>query len=214
MTSKKNSLKRSRLYLILDKDVCGERRLKSILDAALTGGVDIIQYRDKTSSTKRMIALAGPLKALTQKRDKIFIVNDRPDVALAVKADGIHLGQDDAPVSVIRKLLGNDVIVGLSCHDMPDIRRAGKLAIDYAGFGPVFPTLTKPHMKGRGLTLLKQALNAATFPVFAIGGITHKNLARILDCGCPRAAVCRDICQATEPDKMTDLLKTFMENHV
>lgn len=214
MTSKKNFLRHSRLYLILDKDVCGEKKLLPVLKGALRGGVDIVQFRDKSSSTRRMIELAGPLARLTQAQNRIFIVNDRPEAALAVSADGIHVGQDDAPVSVIRKLLGKDLIVGISCHSLADIQKAGKLDIDYAGFGPVFPTLTKPHMKGRGLTLLKKALNRAAFPVFAIGGIDQFNFPDILACGHTKVAVCRDICLASKPEKNAAHLKTLMENHV
>ncbi|MFA5038753.1 MAG: thiamine phosphate synthase [Candidatus Omnitrophota bacterium] len=210
MKPKKNLLKNSRLYLILDKDVCGEKRLIPVLSRALKGGVDVVQFRDKTSSVSHMIRLAGPLAELTRRHGRIFIVNDRPEVARAVLADGIHVGQEDSPVEVLREFLGNDLLIGLSCHSLCDLKRAQDLPIDYAGFGPVFPTQTKPLVKARGTRLLKKALALCRLPVFAIGGIEKKTLSIVMAAGARRIACCREICLAENPDKTAAILKSAL----
>lgn len=183
--------------------------------AALVGGVDIVQLRDKTSTTRKMIALARPLAALARAAGRLFVINDRIDVAEAVGADGIHLGQDDAPAAVARKLLGRDTLIGISCHSLKDVRESLKERVDYLGFGPVFPTMTKPGMRPRGLKLLLRVVSLTPQPVFAIGGITYGRLQDILTTGLNRVAVCREICLAKDVTGTTCLLKdTLKKNHV
>lgn len=211
MNWKKQHLKNSRLYLILDKDVCGPQKLKSIMVAALAGGVDIVQLRDKTSTAREMIAFAAPLASMARRAGCLFIINDRIDVAKAVDADGVHLGQDDAPVAVARKLLEREAIIGISCHTLKDVRESRKMAVDYLGFGPVFATLTKPGMRPRGLTLLRHALSLTSRPVFAIGGIDLGRLPSISSAGSNRAAVCREICLAKDITSATRKLKAVLK---
>jgi len=216
MNWKKQHLKNSRLYLILDKDVCGTKKLKNVMSAALAGGVDIVQLRDKTSTTKEMIAIAGPLAAMTRAAKRLLIINDRIDVAKAVDADGVHLGQEDAPAAVARKLLGKDALIGISCHSAKDVRESLTMPVDYLGFGPIFATLTKPGMRPRGLQLLRQILSLTSRPVFAIGGINLGRLCQgILATEAGRVAVCREICLAKDIAGTTRLLKNTLEkNHV
>ena len=124
MRLKKRLLNGSRLYLILDKSACGRKNLKTVLKRAIRGGVDIVQYRDKASATKTVIRQARFLLE-TARRSRIpFIINDRLDVALSINADGLHLGQEDAPVRVARKVLGENKIIGLSCHSLSQVRKA------------------------------------------------------------------------------------------
>jgi thiamine-phosphate pyrophosphorylase len=212
MNWKKQHLKNSRLYLILDKDVCGAKKLKNVMSAALAGGVDIVQLRDKTSTTKEMIALAGPLAAMTRAAKRLLIINDRIDVAKAVDADGVHLGQEDAPAAVARKLLGKDALIGISCHSAKDVRESLAMPVDYLGFGPIFATLTKPGMRPRGLQLLRQILSLTPRPVFAIGGINLGRLRQgVLATEAGRVAVCREICLAKNIAGTTRLLKNTLE---
>ncbi len=180
--------------------------------AALAGGADIVQLRDKTSTTKEMIALAKPLASIARRAKRLFIVNDRIDVALASAADGVHLGQDDAPVALARTLLGPDALIGISCHSLKDVGASRKMPVDYLGFGPVFATQTKPDMRPRGLALLRQALSLTSRPVFAIGGIHLDRLQNILITRANRIAVCREICLAKNITLATRRLKTFIDN--
>ncbi|MDD5018875.1 MAG: thiamine phosphate synthase [Candidatus Omnitrophica bacterium] len=212
MNWKKQHLKNSRLYLILDKDVCGPKKLQHVLSAALAGGVDIVQLRDKTSTTKEMIALARPLAAVARAAKRLFIINDRIDVAEAVGADGLHLGQDDAPAAIARKFLGSDALIGISCHSPKDVRESLKMPVDYLGFGPVFPTLTKPGMRPRGLKLLHQAISLTSRPVFAIGGIDLGRLRDIRTTGSDRVAVCREICLSPHITRAAERLKQTLTN--
>lgn len=211
MTSKKKLLKNSLLYLILDKDVCSEKKLPEVMEKAARGGADIIQFRDKTSSTRRMIELARPLVKIASSLKKIFIVNDRIEVAVAVDADGIHLGQDDAPVGLVRGILGKGKIIGISCHSLQDIKEARELGADYAGFGPVFKTKTKPLLEPKGIELLEKCLLLSNLPVFPIGGIEQGNLGQVVAAGARRMACCREICLSSAPQKTARLLKTMLE---
>lgn len=209
MNWKKQQLKNSRLYLILDNPACGFKNLKKILVKAIEGGVDIIQLRDKKSPAKSLIRSALILKKIARKHHIPFIINDRLDVAIAVDADGIHLGQDDMPVRLARKLLGNDKIIGLSTHSIKEIKAAQKEPIDYLGFGPVFKTATKPALKPKGIGMLENALKVSKLPIFAIGGIEEKTLSVIISRNIPitRAAACRPICLAHDPKTAARKLK-------
>lgn len=203
---KKRSLKNIRLYLILDSFVCG-KHIKKILLSAIKGGIDIVQFRDKCSSTKQMIEKAKPLLALAREHKIPFIINDKLDVALALNADGLHIGQDDTPVQLARKLLGDDKFLGLSCHSVSQIKKAQKEKIDYCGFGPVFKTATKPKVKPRGLKQLEKALSISRLPVFAIGGVTKNNLKTLFHSNATRIAICRDICLSRDITKTTKKIK-------
>ena len=211
MLSKKRRLNDSRLYLILDKEVCGEN-MKPILEKALQGGVDIVQYRDKVSSNKVMAKAGEPLFDICRKYRVPFIVNDRLDVALALDADGLHIGQDDMPVALARKLLGQNKIIGLSCHSARQVMNAQNTDSDYLGFGPVFKTLTKPRVAARGIQGFKKALKASKLPIFAIGGITKYNISQMSTMGIIRIACIREICLASDPRTAALKLKICIKN--
>jgi len=178
-----------------------------VLRRALRGGVDAVQYRDKTCPSDKMVRQAKRLLAVTRPRGVPFLINDRLAVALAVKADGIHLGQDDLPVALARRLLGKKAIIGLSCHSLAEIKKAQGLDVDYLGFGPVFATGTKPGLKAKGVAALRQAARASRKPVFAIGGITRETLAALRGIDRLRIAVCRGLCRAKDPARAARQLK-------
>lgn len=209
MNLKKQLLKNSQLYLILDNPTCGFKNLSKILIRAIQGGVDIVQLRDKTSPTKTLIHSALIIKKIAKKYHLPLIINDRLDVAIAVDADGIHLGQDDIPVALARKILGTEKIIGLSTHSIKEVKSAQKEPLDYLGFGPVFKTATKPNMIPKGMKMLKNAFKISQLPIFAIGGIEEKTLSAIIAHNIPinRAAVCRPICLAANPKTAARRLK-------
>ena len=207
MTGSRRRHAASRLYLVLDREACAGRRLETVLRRALRGGVDAVQYRDKTCPSDKMVRQAKRLLAVTRPRGVPFLINDRLAVALAVKADGIHLGQDDLPVALARRLLGKKAIIGLSCHSLAEIKKAQGLDVDYLGFGPVFATGTKPGLKAKGVAALRQAARASRKPVFAIGGITRETLAALRGIERLRIAVCRGLCRAKDPARAARQLK-------
>lgn len=203
MDWKKRALKNSRLCLVLDRLLaCGRRDPGLILAQAIQGGVDMVQLRDKTGTTRDALRWMESLRPVIRRHQHtLFIVNDRPDIALALDADGVHLGQDDMPVSLARKIIGPGMLLGLSTSTDDEVRSANSSDIDYLGFGPVFATPTKTDAKARGLGGLRRAVAIARHPVYAIGGMTTKRLPAALAEGATRFAVCRDICCA--PDVLT-----------
>lgn len=207
MRLNKKQLKDSRLYLILDQAVCGNRPVDQVLRQALQGGVDIVQYRDKESSTKSMIQRAARLHRLAKKYGVPFLINDRLDVAIACDAEGIHLGQDDMPAQLCRRILGPRKIIGLSCHSSREIKQAQNNNVDYLAFGPIFPTSLKTHLRPRGLKVLKKLAPKTRRPLFAVGGIEKSNIGQIVALSNVGAAVCREICQSKNPLKAARYLK-------
>lgn len=192
------SLEKARLYLVLDRAVADYPRLFKILRESYSSGVDVIQLRDKTGSSREILAFA--CQAVGFLRHRIpFIVNDRLDLALASGADGVHLGQDDMPVAMARRIVGSRLIIGASCQTMAQAVAAQKAGADYIGFGSVFKTLTKPDRQPMDLDLLKRVNGKIKVPVFAIGGIDQGNIAVVLNHGARRVAVTRAICLAPHP---------------
>ncbi|MGE5280600.1 MAG: thiamine phosphate synthase [Deltaproteobacteria bacterium] len=213
MNGKKRRGAASSLYLILDKEACRGRRLEDVLRRALEGGVDLVQLRDKVSSSAEMIRQARSLLAITRPRGIALIINDRLDVALAAKADGLHVGQDDMPAALARKLLGAGPLLGLSCHSTDQVRRAQAQDVDYLGFGPVFATPTKPGRRGRGAAALRRALRLSRKPLFAIGGITRETLPALRGLPRLRIAVVRAVCRAQDPCRAAQLMKKELDTN-
>jgi thiamine-phosphate pyrophosphorylase len=184
-----------RLYPILDIDLCRERGLDPLatLDAFLEGGADLIQIRDKTSSTDSRLALADAVVARAHAAGARIVVNDRADIARLAGADGVHVGQDDLPVTDVRGIVGPEAIVGLSTHDAAQIEEGAQTTATYLAVGPVFGTRTKQTgYAARGLELV--ALAAATGkPVVAIGGITLERAPEVIAAGAVSVAVISDL---------------------
>lgn len=198
---KKYLLNNKKLYLVTNSD--GFESDDKFLDAvasALSGGVDIVQLREKKSNAKRIIELGHKIRQLTSEYNALFIINDRVDIAKIVKADGVHLGQDDIEIDYAKEILGNDKIIGISTHEPKQAIKAVEDGADYIGVGPVFETPTKPGRKSVGLEYVKWASeNIVDIPFFAIGGINKENVFKVVDSGAKNIAVVRAIMNANSP---------------
>ena len=203
----KRSLKQARLYLVLDARVQSYAEMMKVLRQAVRAGVQVIQMRDKDSSAKDILKFTQ--QALQYIHGRIpFIVNDRLDIAKAVGAQGVHLGQEDLPVAVARKIVGLKMIIGASCQTLAQAKKAQEDGADYIGFGSVFKTLTKPERAAMNLDLLARVVRDIRIPVFAIGGINGENAAQLRALGVNRVAVTRSISLA---DNVTATVKRFHE---
>jgi thiamine-phosphate pyrophosphorylase len=191
VSDRRDRLARARLYLVCD------RRPEAFLRAALGGGVDIVQLRDKEASDAQVLEAAKVFRRVADEHGALFVVNDRPDLAVAADADGVHVGQDDTPVSEARAVVGHDRIVGLSTHS-PDQLAAAR-GVDYIAVGPVYATPTKPGRPAVGLELIRYAAAHAPDPWFAIGGIDRRTVRAVAAAGARRAVVVRAITEAEDP---------------
>ena len=178
-----------RLYVVTDAGLARGRSHQEVIEAAILGGATIVQYRAKDVSTRQMVTEAQVLRELTRHAGVPFIVNDRVDVALAVDADGVHIGQDDMPVALARKLIG-DRLLGVSAHSHSEAVQAVQDGADYLGVGPVFATPTKPDAAPPigidGLTTIRRQIS---IPIVAIGGINQANAAEVIRTGVNGIAV-------------------------
>lgn len=176
------------LYLILDQQHT-DREIISAAHEAIEAGVEIIQYREKKLSKKDTLAIAGRLREITRDAGVIFIINDDPAIALAVDADGVHLGQDDISADIARKILGKGKIIGISTHNIEEVSRVKELDIDYIAFGPVFHSNTKLVTFPHGIDGLRNIRASVTIPLIAIGGINQENVSDVIKAGADGAAV-------------------------
>ncbi|HEY9763664.1 MAG TPA: thiamine phosphate synthase [Trichocoleus sp.] len=192
-------LLRSHTYLV----TMPSDNLFGVVEAALQGGVSIVQYREKTADDCARLEVARTLRELCHRYSALFIINDRVDLALAADADGVHLGQQDLPVAVARQILGSQRIIGCSTTNPDEMARALTQGADYIGVGPVYATPTKPGKAAAGLDYVRYAAEHASVPWFAIGGIDTSNLAEVLQTGAERVAIVRAIMQAENPTLIT-----------
>jgi len=177
----------------------------------LEAGVRIIQFREKKMSTKRMFEIARRLRKMTEEYDATFIVNDRVDLALAVGADGVHVGQDDLPVEVVREIF--DGIIGVSAHTVDEAKRAERFA-DYLGVGPVFGTKTKKDAREPiGVEGLRKIVRSVSIPVVAIGGINRSNVLEVLKTGVVGVAVISAIAGAKDPKEEAKRLVEIVKGY-
>ncbi len=203
-----------KLYLItnIDKFKCENDYLDAIA-AALSGGVDIVQLREKNLSTKKLIELGKKVKQLCLQYDATFIVNDRADIALALDADGVHLGQDDMDIKTAREILGDNAIIGISTQNEEHAKCAIENGADYLGIGPVFDTPTKTDCPKIREEYLKWVSENVKIPAFAIGGIDLETIKSIKQFGIKKAAVVRAILYAKDPKQAAqDFLEVINEN--
>lgn len=178
-------MKDYRLYVILDRNLISGKDIVDIARQLIEGGADVIQYRDKNSSEKEILANAERLSRLNSP----LIINDYPEIASEVNAAGVHLGQKDMDTKNARRILGKGKIVGRSTSNLREARQAEKQGVDYIGIGPVFHTDTKEGAVPIGINVVKEVSGAIKIPVFAIGGITLDNLDSVLEAGISRIAV-------------------------
>ena len=193
------ALKLPPLYAILDPEQTRGRPDQRVLAALLEAGVSILQLRVKSLPPVDFLELAKQARAVTRAHHCQLIVNDRVDIALACGADGVHLGQDDLPLSAGRKLMGQKII-GISTHDLDQARAAERAGADYIGFGPMFGTRTKATgYEARGPEMLQQIRRAVTLPIVAIGGITEANVQEVWQAGADSVAIIGDVLQDNDP---------------
>ncbi len=185
------------LYLILDQQHT-KTDIVSIAIEAVETGVDIIQYREKVLTKKDALVVAKRLREITEKAGVLFIVNDDPALALAVDADGVHLGQEDIPVDIARRILGKDKVIGLSTHCFEEATAANNLDVDYIGFGPIFHSSTKMVTSPYGVEGIRRVRAGASVPVMAIGGINHENVSDVIRAGADGVAVISAILSASD----------------
>lgn len=203
LTSKINESKK--LYLVTNSDnFASEDEFLNAVAAALQGGVDILQLREKNMPANKILELGKKVKQLCLEYNTIFIVNDRVDIAALLEADGVHLGQDDLDVKSARKILGSNCIVGVSTHAPEQALKAVKNGADYIGVGPVFTTPTKQGSTPVGLEYVKWASKNIHIPFFAIGGIDIENIEQVIDSGANRIAVVRAIINAKSPQRVAE----------
>lgn len=188
-----------RLYAIMDPAQSGGRPPEQVCESLLRAGVRLIQYRDKTSSPREVFEICSRIAGRIRQAEGLFIVNDRADIARAVEADGVHVGQDDLPVNLARRVMGPDRLVGFSTHDLEQVRAADRSTADYIAFGPVFETRSKEKPDPVvGLEGLRQARQATSKPLVAIGGITVENAREVIGAGADSVAVIRSLVAADD----------------
>ncbi len=199
---RRERLRASRLYLVcgVPGDPPDAGRLPDLLRAAVAGGTDIVQLRDKRLSDDELTAVAHAARALCERIGALFVVNDRPWVASEVQADGVHVGQDDMPVEQVREIVGPEVLIGLSTHAESEIDAVDPALVDYFGVGPVHETPTKEGRPAVGVELVRYAAAHARVPFFAIGGLNAGNIAEVTEAGAGRAVVLRAIADAGDPE--------------
>ncbi|MGR4991942.1 thiamine phosphate synthase [Vibrio rotiferianus] len=199
-----------RLYLVTD-DQQDLATLKRVVRKAVEGGVTMVQVREKHGDVRAFIERAQAVKDILKDTDVPLIINDRVDVALAVDADGVHLGQSDMPATVARELIGPNKILGLSIENEQQLAEADSLPIDYIGLSAIFATPTKTNTKKHwGIDGLKMALGTTSLPIVAIGGINESNIPQLSITGVHGLALVSAICHAEDPKTASEYLLGLM----
>lgn len=189
----------SGLYIILDPAVCPDRPLTEILTASAEAGARIFQYRNKTASMKEAYIEGSALRARTRELGVLFIVNDRCDLAMALEADGVHLGQEDLPLNLARQIMGPDRLIGISTHNPDQVLAADAGMADYLGFGPIFtPGSKADHDPLVGIEGLRTIRPLTTLPIFAIGGIQPDRAGQVTQAGADGVAVVSAVMKAKD----------------
>jgi thiamine-phosphate pyrophosphorylase len=193
----------SGLYVILDRTVARDRPLEAILEAAIAGGCGMVQLREKDWPAGTLLPLARRLRDRCRGAGVPFIVNDRVDLALAVDADGVHLGQHDLPAAAARPLLRAGMIMGVSTHSVSQARSAQRDGADYVAIGAMYPTGTKPDFELVGPAAVRQLRSQVQAPLIGIGGITVDTVGDVIRAGADGVAVISAVCAAADPEGAT-----------
>jgi thiamine-phosphate pyrophosphorylase len=191
------------LYVILDRAASRGRDLEELLDSVIAGGCRMVQLREKTWPSGRLLPVAERLRERCRHAAVTFIVNDRVDLALAVDADGVHLGQEDLPPRAARPLLRRQMQLGLSTHSLAQARAAQADGADYVAVGSMFPTPTKPDFELVGPALVRNVRPHVHVPLIGIGGITPENVGEVIEAGADGVAVISAVCAADDPTMAT-----------
>ena len=195
-------LRDARLYFVADRG-----GMEHALEGALAGGVDLFQLRDKDATDDELLAAAATARSLCEAAGALFLLNDRPDLAAASGADGVHVGQDDVPVDRARKLVGDDALVGLSTHSMQQAQAGCRSGADYIAVGPVHATPTKEGRPAIGVEPIAYAAAHVSVPWFAIGGLDAGTVGAVVKAGARRIVVVRALAQADDPEAAARALR-------
>jgi thiamine-phosphate pyrophosphorylase len=202
---RRKRLRDARLYFVADRDA-----MQRALEPALAGGADLFQLRDKEASDDELLAAAEIARERCHAAGALFIVNDRPDLAAACGAAGVHVGQDDTPVARTRAMVGDDAIVGLSTHSMKQAQAGCKSGADYIAVGPVHATPTKEGRPAIGIGPIRYAAAHVSVPWFAIGGIDGKTVRDVVRAGARRIVVVRALAEADDPEAAARALRASL----
>jgi thiamine-phosphate pyrophosphorylase len=204
-------LRRARLYLVCEARP-EARDPEELLRPALQGGVDVVQLREKAAGDADIVRAGRVFRRLCDAYDALFIVNDRPELAIACAADGVHVGQGDASPADVRRMVGGDMLIGLSTHSPRQVDAVSE--VDYFCVGPVYSTPTKPDYEPVGLDLVRYAAERAEQPFFAIGGIDAANVGEVVQAGAERVVVVRAIRDASDPGAAATALRAGIESNL
>ena len=210
----KNELEKALLYGIVDRGYVEENDIESVTHALIKGGVDLIQLRAKGCDEDEILEMARQIVLICREAQIPFIVNDFPEIAEQVKADGVHVGQDDGSISDVRAIVGDEMIIGRSTHSLAQAEQALLDGFDYIGFGTLFSTPTKKGRLGIGMEniSLVQDRVGSEIPVFCIGGITRKNVMSVAQAGAKRVVVVSDLLTAESIEEATVSVKNIIIN--
>jgi thiamine-phosphate pyrophosphorylase len=200
----------ARLYVLLTTSECSAA-LDWTIKEATAGGAQVFQLREKGLPDRLLLEKARQVRGWTRQEGVLFIMNDRPDIARLVEADGVHVGQEELPVRECRRVLGRDALVGVSTHSLEQARRAVLDGASYIGVGPTFPSATKEFSEFPGLEFVRQVAAETSLPAFAIGGISLENIEHVVAAGVRRVAVSRAICQDAEPRQIAAELRKKLD---
>lgn len=204
-----------RLCLVTDSRMLAGRRLEDIVLSAVQGGCTMVQLREKEADTRTFLDRALCLKHLLCGTGVPLIINDRLDIALAIHADGVHLGQSDMPVATARELLGPQAIIGLSVEDLDQVSRANEEWADYIGISPIFTTATKADIhQPFGAEGTRRVVRLSTHPTIGIGGINHHTVTEAMTYGIDGVAVVSDIMQSPDPQAAAHILRTAVDTFI
>ena len=206
-------LSSSRLYGILDLSYVEIRESEKMAEAMIAGGVDLVQLRAKGLASAQIAEIAAEVHRLLAGRGLPLIINDHPEVARIVAAEGVHLGQDDMPIAEARKVAGPNCMVGKSTHSLDQAIRAFYEGADYIGFGPIFATPTKPDYAPVGLSEIQKVHDAVRIPIFCIGGIKLDNLSEVIEAGARRVVIVSGLLQARDAAEYARSAKKMLNHH-
>ena len=202
------------LYFILSLEDIGDLKPIAVAKQVLAGGAKVLQLRSKKLNPADLFNLGQEIKKLCQKHGALFIVNDYPELALKLQADGLHLGQEDLPPAQARKIVGSTMLLGLSCHNLRQIKEVNPQEVDYIGIGPIYPSSTKiQNNSPLGPNFLKQIQNI-NIPFVAIGGITTKNSKNIVTAGCRRIATASGLSWAKDIKQEASLYTHILKGEI
>ncbi|UCF83851.1 MAG: thiamine phosphate synthase [Desulfobacteraceae bacterium] len=204
-----------KLHVLTDTVLQSRLSHTELTQLAIAGGADTIQYRQKSGPTREMIEIAQNMKQLCKEAGVTFIVNDRLDVAIAVEADGVHLGQEDFPIPLARELLGEGRIIGGSAATIAEARNCLSEGADYVGFGPVYTTTSKDDAGPvSGIGILKQVVETIPLPIIAIGGVDAQNTPEVIRAGAHGIAVISAVCCQDDPEQATNSLFQALHKNI